>query len=94
MTALKPNEPDASHLWDENPVDRYFRLRRAITMMEAQAAETLLEIDGDALFENTGHLTAASLLRDRGDSAGEASRRVGEARALQQNPEVHDSASR
>jgi len=91
MTTLKPNEPDASYLWDENPVDRYFRLRGEITMIEAQAAATLAEIDGGALFENTGHLSAAGLLRDRGDSAGEASRRVGEARALQQNPEVYEA---
>lgn len=91
MTTLKPKQVDGAYPWDEGPVDRYFRLRRTITMMEAQAAEALAEVDRDALFEHTGHLTTASLLRDRGDSAGEASRRVGEARVLQQNPQVQEA---
>ncbi len=60
-------------------------------MIEAQAAERLAEIDRDGLFEDAGYLSAAALLRGSGDSAREASRRVGEARALQRHPEVREA---
>lgn len=65
MTTLKPKQVDGAYPWDEGPVDRYFRLRRTITMMEAQAAETLAEVDRDALFENTAVHEGGVLLPKR-----------------------------
>ncbi len=68
-------------------MDEYVRLRRETTMLEARAAGLLVDIDRDGLFEDAGFLTAAAFLRNRmGDSAGEASRRVAEARGLVRHP--------
>ena len=91
MTTLKSDRGDTDGIWDESRIDRYFRLRREATMIEAEAAEELAEIDRGGLFEDAGYLSAAALLRAEGDSPREASRRVGEARALPQHPWVREA---
>ena len=67
----------------EHPVDRYERLCRETTMLQARAALELAVIDRDRWYEDAGYLTAAAFVRDRtGVSGVEAHRRVTEARAL------------
>ncbi len=81
---------EAAESWDESPIDAYFRLRREAVMIEAQAAERLAEFDRDGSFVDAGHLSATALLQADGDSGREASRRVGEARALRRHPEIRE----
>jgi hypothetical protein len=61
-------------------------------MLEARSAELLGEIDAEEGYEDAGYLSAATFVRDRaGVSAGEASRRVGEARDLRKHSEVREA---
>ena len=77
---------------DESPVAEYLRLGREVTMLQARMAERLARIDSERRYEDVGYLSAAAFVRDRaGVSAGEASRRVAEARELQKYPEVREA---
>ena len=49
----------------EHPVDRYERLCRETTMLQARAALELAVIDRDRWYEDAGYLTAAAFVRDR-----------------------------
>ena len=78
--------------WDESPVAEYLRLEREVTMLQARMADRLARIDSERRYEGAGYLSAAAFVRDRaGVSAGEASRRVAEARELQKHPEVREA---
>ena len=78
--------------WDESPADEYVRVCREVTMLESRAAELLGEIDAEGSYENAGYLSTTAFVRHRlGVSGGEASRRVGEARALRQRPEIGEA---
>jgi hypothetical protein len=79
----------------EHPVDEYVRLCREVTMIEARAADLLGEIVRRGLHEDAGYLTVAAMVRDRlGVSAGEARRRVAEARGLADNALVRETYAR
>jgi hypothetical protein len=76
----------------EHPIDEYVRLCREATMLEARAAGVLAEIDRRCLHEDAGYLTAAAMVRDRlGVSAGDAHRRIGEARGLAEHRLVREA---
>lgn len=76
----------------EHPVDRYERLCREVTMLQARAALELAGIDGARIHEEAGYLTATAFVRDRTRvSAAEAHRRVAEARALAEHAGVAEA---
>jgi hypothetical protein len=76
----------------EHPIDEYVRLCREVTMLEARAASVLADVDRRGLHEDAGYLTAAAMVRDRlGVSAGEAHRRVGEARGMTEHRVVREA---
>lgn len=78
--------------WDESPVAEYLGLEREVTMLQARMAHRLARIDSERRYQGAGYLSAATFVRDRaGVSAGEASRRVAEARELQKHPEVREA---
>ena len=78
--------------WDESPTDEYVRVCRQVTMLEARAAGLLSDIDAAGGYEDAGYLSATAFVRHRlGVSAGEASRRVGEARTLRQRPGIGEA---
>lgn len=77
---------------DEPETEGYLRIRRLITALEAFAAGKLGDVDLHRLYEETGHLSTASWLRHRaGDSGGQASQRVREARGLRRHPKVAEA---
>jgi hypothetical protein len=78
--------------WDERPVDEYVRVCHEVTMLESRAAELLGQIDAGGGYEDAGYLSTTAFVRHRlGVSGGEASRRVGEARALRQRPGIREA---
>ncbi len=90
MTTLEAERPDTR--WVESPADEYVRVCREVTILQARAAELLGLIDKDGSYEDAGYLSTAALVRDRlGVSAGEAARRVAEARALRKHPGLREA---
>lgn len=87
MTTLRP-----APTWIESPTDEYLRLERERVMLEARQAELLGEIDAAEAFLDEGLTSTTALLRHRvGVSAGEAARRVADARGLRAQSEVAEA---
>lgn len=83
---------ETAESWDESPVVEYLRLDREVTMLQSRMADRLATIDSEGWYEDAGYLSAASFVRSGvGVSAGEASRRVSEARALRRHPQVRQA---
>ncbi len=85
---------DVAQNWSETPVDELVRLSLEVTMLQARVTDLVGRIDADGWFEDAGYLSTAALLRDRvGVSATEASRQVGEARALRHHAGIAEAYS-